>query len=198
MATALALGFENPPVQSSLAFRTFMDAMARPGEINDLVVETETPDGLNSGSTLIMLTLVDHETPVWLDPEIRNEAVEDYLRFHCNAPIVETEQRAMFAFFAACPKQETLARFSKGTPEYPDASTTFIVEVGSFEQDGDFALSGPGIKSVNRFGATGLNSEIWEWMKQNNARFPLGNDVFLVSDKSVVALPRSVRVMEVA
>ncbi|MEM9279844.1 MAG: phosphonate C-P lyase system protein PhnH [Pseudomonadota bacterium] len=198
MTTALASGFIDPPVESSHAFRTFMNAMAQPGTIQPLPVRTENPQGLNKGSTLVMLTLADHEAPIWLDDTLNITSVTDYLKFHCNAPITASESAAMFAVFSSCPDRQTLELFPVGTSEYPDASTTFVIQVDGFHEEGDIALSGPGIKTVNRFGVIGISQPFWDWVKHNNARFPLGHDVLLVSDDAIVALPRTVRVMEVA
>ena len=198
MNNALLAGFEDPPVQSSHAFRTLMDAMAQPGIVQALPFELEHPAHLNKASALIMLTLLDHETPVWVDRNLSTDEVLDYLRFHCGTPILNSEENTMFAFFSACPDAAMLAAFPEGTPEYPDSSTTFVIQVDDLSDVGDVALSGPGIRTVNKFGARGLSESFWEWVKQNHANFPLGHDVFLASDEAIVALPRSVRVLEVA
>ncbi|MEM9331561.1 MAG: phosphonate C-P lyase system protein PhnH [Pseudomonadota bacterium] len=198
MKAALSAGFENPPVQASHAFRMLMTAMAQPGIVQFLPFEIDFPKPLNAGSAMIMLTLLDHETPAWVDQDLSQDPVLDYLKFHCGSPIAKTPRNAMFAFFKHCPDQTVLSDFAIGTPEYPDSSTTYVIQLDHLTPDGDVALSGPGIQTVNTFGAAGLNHSFWEWAKRNHAEFPLGNDVFLASNDAIVALPRSVRILEMA
>ena len=106
--------------------------------------------------------------------------------------------KAAFAFFLEAPKASELDGFAKGLPTYPDRSTTVIIQVSSIENNGSLGLSGPGIKSVNRVGLDPLPDCFWNWWQTNYNRFPLGLDLIFVSPDHMAALPRSVKVMEVA
>lgn len=196
MGLSVSQGFENEAIESSLAFRTLLDAMAKPGKVHDLPIKLENIDALSRGSTLAILTLTDYESHVWLDEKLSNDPVKDFIRFHCSAQITTKANQAMFAVFASTPDVETLDEFAIGTSDYPDTSVTLIIQVERLSEELGVALQGPGIKSSNYLKAKGLNDEFWTWWHINNARFPLGIDVILTTEDSIAALPRTVRVME--
>lgn len=196
MGLAVSQGFQNEPLEASSSFRTLLDAMARPATIHSLPVEIESFDSLNKGTMLSILTLTDHESPVWLDEKTNTDGVQNFIRFHCSAPLVQEKSKAMFAVFAEMPNENELADFSIGTSDYPDASVTLIIQVKSLSNEASVTLTGPGIKSKIQLKADGLDGSFWAWVKHNNARFPLGIDVILTTDTTVAALPRSVQVME--
>ncbi|MGI9381428.1 MAG: phosphonate C-P lyase system protein PhnH, partial [Methyloligellaceae bacterium] len=88
--------------------------------------------------------------------------------------------------------------FNLGTPDYPDCSTTLILQVDGFEAEINSILKGPGIKDTQEFGVKGLGNNFWEWQAINQNMFPLGLDVIFTSGHQVAALPRSVRVERIA
>lgn len=196
MGLAVSQGFQNEPLEASSSFRVLLDAMARPGTIHDLPVEMESLDSLNKGTMLSILTLADHESPVWLDEKTNIDGVQNFVRFHCSAPLVQEKSKAMFAVFAEMPNENELGDFSIGTSDYPDASATLIIQVKSLSNEAGVTLTGPGIKSKTQLKVDGLDGSFWAWIKRNNARFPLGIDVILTTDKALTALPRSVQIME--
>ena len=85
---------------------------------------------------------------------------------------------------------QPIARFQKGTPEYPDRSATLIVEVGTLAVAGA-VLSGPGIESQARLSLPEVAA-----FQANRAVFPLGLDFFFTCGSEVAGLPRSTRVAE--
>lgn len=196
MGLADLQGFQNEPLEASSSFRVLLDAMARPGTIYNLPVEMESLDSLNKGTMLSILTLADHESPVWLDEKTNTEGVQNFVRFHCSAPLVREKSKAMFAVFAEMPNENCLADFSIGTSDYPDVSATLIIQVKNLSNEAGVALTGPGIQSKTQLKADGLDGNFWAWVKRNNARFPLGLDIILTTEKTLTALPRSVQVME--
>ena len=84
--------------------------------------------------------------------------------------------------------------FCLGTAEYPDRSTTLVLEVQALGQGRRLSLSGPGIADVVSFAAAPLPLDLGERLLANRALFPRGVDLILVAPDAVVALPRSVRV----
>ena len=86
-------------------------------------------------SAAVALTLCDFQTPVWLSPDLRNDKVVHYLRFHTGAPIVDELEEAHFAFL---PRQRTSCRrltlFAQGTHEYPDRSATLVIQVAGLRR----------------------------------------------------------------
>jgi alpha-D-ribose 1-methylphosphonate 5-triphosphate synthase subunit PhnH len=112
-------------------FRKVMDAMARPGSIQTVASTAAAPGPLSPAAAAIALTLFDHDTPIWLGAPFATDAIASWLRFNTGCPIVGDQGQSAFALAgdsAALPPLET---FALGTPDYPDRSTTVILQVGS-------------------------------------------------------------------
>ena len=141
--------------------------------------------------------LGDAGVPVWLDGGLRaNDDVAQWLRFHCGCPIVENPRDSVFAFVRDIGNLPPFEAFNLGTAEYPDRSTTIVLQVESFERGIDFAFEGPGIRGRKFFCAEPLPADIAERLTANRALFPRGVDLLLVTQSAVAGLPRSVRIVE--
>ena len=81
-----------------------------------------------------------------------------------------------------------LSSYPIGTPEYPDRSTTLIVECAELEAAGA-TLRGPGIKSE-----AALSLPETRAFQSNRALFPLGLDFIFTCGNRLAALPRSTEV----
>ena len=88
-----------------------------------------------------------------------------------------------------------LDRFSFGTNEYPDRSTTLIVQVESLMQGPAFELRGPGIDGTAVLQVAIEPADLFERLAVNAALFPRGIDVVLVHDDTIVAIPRTTRLI---
>lgn len=93
---SLGGGFTEAPQQSARAFRAVMNAMARPGVIETLDIAAP-PAPLSVAAGTLALTLLDHNTPVYLAGKWDCAAVRDWLTFHTSAPFSSAEE-ADFAF----------------------------------------------------------------------------------------------------
>jgi len=184
-AHSLTGGFKNAPHASANAFRVALDVMARPGKISDITGGTP-PAPMSSAAGTLLLTLCDPETPVWLAPSLSGADIADWLRFHTSAPIVENRGAAVFAI-GAWAELRPISGFAIGTPEYPDRSTTLIVEMETLKATGT-NLCGPGIEST---AALGLPAK--EEFQNNAALFPLGLDFFFTAGSRIAALPRTTK-----
>ncbi|MGD8563838.1 MAG: phosphonate C-P lyase system protein PhnH [Desulfarculaceae bacterium] len=189
-------GFIDPVLDSQAVFRTLLTAMSRPGEICPLPLVPQAPGALTGAAAAVCLTLLDLDTPVWLDNTLRQPEVMAHLRFHCGCPIVEDPAQAAFALIGKVKEIPCLAIFNPGVPEYPDASTTLVVQVQGLTNKQGVYLQGPGIENEVRLGADFLLDHFWHELAGQRRSFPLGLDVFLVSPKEVAALPRSVTIKE--
>ncbi|MCX7348965.1 MAG: phosphonate C-P lyase system protein PhnH [Alphaproteobacteria bacterium] len=186
-------GFLDVAMQSAHAFRAIMQAVARPGRVLELGSDLEAPDPLLSSAAAVALTLCDFQTPIWLAPELRNENVIHYLRFHAGAPVTDEPGKAQFLFAMAGETWPAPALLMQGTHEYPDRSATLVIQVAGFAP-GDVVLSGPGILSSEPFGVAGVNTSFWAAMVENHARFPIGIDVIFAAPGLVAALPRATEI----
>jgi alpha-D-ribose 1-methylphosphonate 5-triphosphate synthase subunit PhnH len=167
---------------SQSAFRALMDAMARPGEIRTLD-SIAAPAPLAPATAALVQSLADYESPLWLDPAFAAiPAVADWIRFHTGAPIVAAPGDAVFALIADPRVLPEFAVFAQGTEEYPDRSTTVIVQVERFAGPA-LVLKGPGIKTVRAVAAEPLPSNFPQRLQDNRGLFPRGIDLVLVAGR---------------
>jgi alpha-D-ribose 1-methylphosphonate 5-triphosphate synthase subunit PhnH len=192
----LAPAFDDPALASQAVFRTVMEAMARPGLPRPLPSGLAAPPPLSPTAAAVALTLLDYETPFWLDPALAAAPeVAAWLKFHTGAPLASDAGQAAFAFVSDPTAMPPFAIFSAGSLEYPDRATTLVVQVASFGESDTLELSGPGIQGTTNFSALPLPPDFPTRLIANRALFPRGVDLILVSPDAVAALPRSVRVV---
>ena len=74
------------------------------------------------------------------------EAIVDYLKFHTGAPLAAEPNKAAFALAELRRgARSTLPVSASGTPDYPDRSTTLVLQVSTLGRGSPLALSGPGV-----------------------------------------------------
>src|SRR5271154_6191458 len=128
----LPAGFADKVICAQSTFRSVMDAMARPGNVQRVVASSGSPSPVMRGAAAIALTLFDHDTPIWLDPEMSETSeVAKWLKFHSGAPVVTDSSICSFALIGDGRALPDLECFAFGSNEYPDRSTTVIVQVES-------------------------------------------------------------------
>jgi alpha-D-ribose 1-methylphosphonate 5-triphosphate synthase subunit PhnH len=190
----LAPGFSDPVLASQAVFRTVMEAIARPGSIAEIDVAITPPAPLGIAAAALALALLDFETPFWLDPTLAPAPdVDGWLKFHAGAPRAADPASAAFAFVAKPATLPGFDAFDLGSIEYPDRSTTLVLEVETLNDGDAFHLSGPGIKETRTFAAAPLPADFVDRMAANRALFPRGVDIVLTCGRSLAALPRSVQ-----
>lgn len=188
--------FADKVLSAQSTFRSVMDAMARPGSVQRIVPMAGAPGPMMRGTAAIALTLFDHDTPLWLDARmVESSDLVKWLKFHTGAPVVQDCSIASFALISDGTALPPLDRFALGTSEYPDRSTTVIIQVDSLASGRSFELHGPGIDGVATLQASIKPFDLFERLRVNEALFPRGIDVVLVADDAVVAIPRTTRVV---
>jgi alpha-D-ribose 1-methylphosphonate 5-triphosphate synthase subunit PhnH len=85
-----------------------------------------------------------------------------------------------------------LDRFALGNNEYPDRSTTLILQVHSLTSGPAFELTGPGIDGAAVLQAT-IPANLLDQLEINATLFPRGIDAVLVHDDAIIAIPRTTR-----
>jgi len=187
-------GFADKVLSAQSTFRSVMDAMARPGTIQRVAATVRAPAGMMRGAAAIALTLFDHDTPIWLDAAMSNTSeVARWLKFHTSAPVVADSSISHFALIADASALPELGQFSFGSNEYPDRSTTLILQIESLAQGPAFELRGPGIDGAAILQAEIEPADLFESLAVNAALFPRGIDVVLVHDDAIAAIPRTTR-----
>ena len=191
----LAPAFADPVFASRAVFRSVMDAMARPGTIVATAGLAQAPFPFNLGAASVALALLDHETPVWLDPALaQSPEVTGWLRFHTGVPLTDEPQQAAFGFIADPSMMPQFEAFCQGSIEYPDRSTTLVLQVECLSSDRGWCLSGPGIRASRALFASPLPADFATRMHANRGLFPRGIDIILAAGGTLAALPRSVNV----
>lgn len=175
-------GFATAPQQSARAFRAALEAMARPGSI--WIVEGAMPPApMSVAAGVLILTLCDGTTPLYLGASFDLPVIRDWVTFHTGAPLVAAEAAA-FAY-GTWTDLTPADRFDIGLPDYPDRSTTLIVEMPTLVADG-MRLTGPGIADVAQLSLPEVAA-----FRANRALFPQGFDTYLTCGNRLAGLPRS-------
>jgi len=192
----LPAGFADKVLSAQSTFRSVMDAMARPGSLQRIASAPGTPAAMMRGTAAIALTLFDHDTPVWLDGRMSATAdVAKWLKFHTSAPVIADSSTASFALVGDPENLPALDRFAFGSNEYPDRSTTLILQVESLMDGAAVELKGPGIDGTAALRASLQPRDLFERLAINATLFPRGIDVLLVHDDCIVAIPRTTRLV---
>jgi len=192
----LPSGFADKVLSAQSTFRAVMDAMARPGSVKQALAAVGAPEPMMQGTAAIALTLFDHDTPIWLDAKMSGTfGVAKWLKFHSGAPVVDDPAICSFALIGNGAALPDLSSFALGTSEYPDRSTTLILQVDSLTDVSAYELHGPGIDGIAILRAMIAPGDLFDRLTINEALFPRGVDVVLVSGDSIVAIPRSTRLM---
>lgn len=181
----LSGGFAAPAIQSAHAFRSVMEAMARPGTIQT-ITGAEPPAPLSRAAGAVLLTLCDTETPVHLAGDADCDAVRAWLAFHTGAPVTGPSH-CMFAV-GTWEALSPVSAYPIGTSEYPDRSATLIVECDMLAPSGA-TLKGPGIKD-----SVALSLPDSAVFQSNRALFPLGLDFVFTCGDRLAALTRTTEV----
>lgn len=193
---SLVGGFADAVFNAQTVFRAVMGAMARPGTIGSALPQVAPPSPLGAAAGALLLTLCDHDTPVWLSTALSKSALPGWISFHTGAPLTSEKTEAKFAFVDAGTIVPSLAQFALGSQEYPDRSTTLIVEVQSLIGGPVLQLSGPGIRDTSAIAPKGLaETFLRQWM-DNRALFPRGVDLVLASGREFLALPRTTQISQ--
>jgi alpha-D-ribose 1-methylphosphonate 5-triphosphate synthase subunit PhnH len=192
-----ARAFTDPVFDAQRVFRAAMNALARPGTLQPLEADLRPPPLLPRELAALALAFADHETPVWLDAVLAGSPeVLEYLRFHTGAPIARRPGDAAFAIVSDAALCPALTSFTLGTPDYPDRSTTILLQADTLRSSHTLSLTGPGIS-----GSAVLRAEplppgfVREWAA-NRALFPRGVDILIAAEGWLAGLPRSTEMNE--
>ncbi len=189
MSNDLTTGFANQGSDAQACFRAVLDAMARPGHVH-VVRGVAGPPPLSDAAAAVLLTLADHETPLWLDPHAAS--AQAWIAFHTGAPMVGTGQ-AMFAMALTLPD---LTSLPSGTDDKPENSATLILQVTSLTDGRPFVLDGPGLRHPLGLACDGLPLDFALIWQRNHALYPRGIDLILCAGDRLTALPRGVSIRE--
>lgn len=197
-------GFNDPVHDSQQVFRNSLQALSHPGEIVELTIHKEILKHTQPSAAALLLALLDADSRLWATPAIAESDTAHWIVFHTNCKLVTNPAEADFAWIESMEDLPELSSFNQGTDEYPELSTTCLINVTGFESDIDaqqnFTLQGPGIPetrqlSLGSVSITQLNHFHSQW-RANKLLFPKGVDVFLCSPNQIAGLPRTVHLSQ--
>ncbi|MBT9314691.1 phosphonate C-P lyase system protein PhnH [Leptothoe spongobia] len=187
MITQLA-GFADAIHDAQHTFRALLDALARPG-IPQTTVSLTPPSGLESSCAATCLTLLDLETSVWLQPGLPAD-VRSWLVFHTGCRFTDHPHAADFALIWQLNNAPELSEFSWGTAEYPESSTSLLIQLPNLTGGEPITLEGPGILSEIEVSLP-MESAFWQQWETMTANYPLGLDCWCFAQNQIMGLPRT-------
>ena len=188
-------GFSDAVFNSQEVFRALMDAMASPGRVIEIGNLAVAPSPISSVAASVAATLFDHDATVWCDKSITGSvAAIGWLKFHTGLELASNPSDAQFALIGDLNTMPSLESFAKGTSEYPDRSTTIILQLDGFNGSEELTLSGPGIKDTQGFAPSQLPKMFVDQWAANRGAFPRGIDLVLAGKGALAALPRTTRI----
>jgi alpha-D-ribose 1-methylphosphonate 5-triphosphate synthase subunit PhnH len=168
-------------------FSALLWSLSNPGRIERLLDEAQDP------IVAIGEALVDLETTYYSpEPSLASRLERTGSRW---AP----PHRARYHFYPTLLSDDltSLEVAPTGTYTYPDDSATIVVGCSLYDPDllatvavTRVRLTGPGVREATILAIAGVPDEIWS-VRERVIRYPLGWDLFLVSDNRVVGVPRT-------
>ncbi|MDN0118039.1 phosphonate C-P lyase system protein PhnH [Yersinia frederiksenii] len=184
--------FDHPVEDSQHTFRRILKALSEPGVLVALPHSTGWQP-LNPATTSLLLTLVDQETPLFLDEFLNSDTAQQNVRFHTGAPLTACNRTACFALFSPQITEKQLADCPAGNELSPEHSVTVIIQTDSLHQGTPLRLRGPGIEHDRRV-APCLPAVVLNYLLNRPVAFPAGIDFLLTCGGNLMAIPRTTHV----
>ncbi|WP_338544210.1 phosphonate C-P lyase system protein PhnH [Erwinia aphidicola] len=182
----LLASFSHPVADAQRAFRRILKAMSEPGVMVSLPA-LPAWGRASPAATAVLMTLVDRETPLWIDQALNDDALLSNLRFHTGAPVTARTD-APFALLHAADGTE-ISQFSAGDNVAPEKSTTLIIDVPALSGGLTLRLRGPGLME-RRAIAPQLPESVLSYLRNRAHHFPQGIDLIFTCGENMMALPR--------
>ena len=180
----------DPVHDSRRAFLCCMRAQCAPGNlVGPLPLPGLMTDPRLDAAAAVLLTLLDSTTPVAADGAGAHEVLVAVCAV-TGSPVAGVPD-AEFVLVVGDPA-DAIRQARRGDRDRPEAGATVVVVDDTRET---LTLAGPGIPS-HRLSALALGVEARRARESANAALPCGVDLLLVDDEGVVALPRTVRIVE--
>ena len=193
MNTKLLLNaFEQPVDESQQVFRDLLKAMSEPGYIASVHEMSLNDCSLFSSTWRIALTLLDHDTLVYLSPNLSADNVAKSIAFQTGARLTEHASEADFALITV-DEMGLIESFRKGSIERPHESCTVLIQVPTLDSEHPFELSGPGIQNTKQMAFPKLSELDLQHLADNYQLYPCGLDFVFCTPSQFFALPRTTR-----
>ena len=165
--------------QANQTFDALLLALSRPGKI------TQLP---SSGEAVIVNALLDRECQAFTGDPLLMPMI-----MRTGAKISEITD-ADHVFFGEHIGLEKLRQIACGSDLYPDDGSTVVLR-GKIGQGAMVELTGPGVAGKERVQINGLPKGFWD-VRRNLIRYPMGFELFILDETSVIGIPRSTAIEE--
>jgi alpha-D-ribose 1-methylphosphonate 5-triphosphate synthase subunit PhnH len=192
-APTVLSGFADPVHGAQSTFRCVLTALSRPAKLVKLPQTCIAPEPLDGVLATLALALLDVATPVWLDPPLATQSIQQYLRLRAGIQFVDEPIKAAFGLIDARMHCPSLALFNACDAFEPHLSATLIIAVRSFFGGPPIAVEGPGIEGSAVLNLAGLSEGFWREWDVNVDNFPRGVDILFTDGAQICGLPRTVR-----
>ena len=198
----MGTGFNDISLGSQSVFRAALEALSYPGRPVELEVTFEAPKASHASASGLLLALLEPGSLLWLSPSLVHTDAATWIVFHTDCKITPHQHEADFAWIKHWDELPALEGFALGTDEYPDHSTTCVLDLADPNTTTiatpSIMLTGPGIvntSTIELLAATPAQAEGFaeQWAK-NYASFPRGVDLFFATSTGLIGLPRTTRI----
>ena len=199
LRTGSTLHLALDPIRDTQAiFRTTLNAFSWPGSIQQLPEEAEGAPA-NPWAAGLLITLLDHETTLAVEPFSECDAFEIFVRQRTNTTRSQVSEADFIVTHADSIDPELSLRVKHGSLEYPDDGATIVIALQSLDQRSHsglrLKLDGPGVPKGHELRVTELPVEYFEARAEVARHYPCGVDTILVdAEGRLTALPRTTRV----
>lgn len=184
--------FNNPSHDSQSVFRQILKSMAEPGSILTINAQLVPPHPLSIATAAICLSLFDFETNLWISTSLKTHEVIKYLKFHTGLKIADKPKKASFCILGT--SIPSLDEFCSGTADYPENSSTLIIQTDEISTRAQLQFEGPGIKT-NRYVSVGsINKGFWSDREGLQSLFPRGLDLVFTQNNKMISVPRTTKI----
>ena len=115
-----------------------------------------------------------------------------YLKFHTGFKIADKPKKASFCILGT--SIPSLDEFCSGTADYPENSSTLIIQTDEISTRAQLQFEGPGIKT-NRYVSVGsINKGFWSDREGLQSLFPRGLDLVFTQNNKMISVPRTTKI----
>lgn len=181
----LLASFSHSFADSQRAFRLILKAISEPG-IKVTLPQIPVWGNASPAATAILMTLVDRETPFWLDSSLGDEAMLEQLQ-RLGATTAAKADASVALLHAA--SDMAIEQFMPG-----DAPTTVIIEVPALSGGLTLRLSGPNLREPRAI-APRLPKAVLHYLRERVHSFPQPIDLIFTCGDQMMALPHTANVV---
>jgi alpha-D-ribose 1-methylphosphonate 5-triphosphate synthase subunit PhnH len=177
-------------------FRLLLDSMSRPGKINTFPdADIFPPEGLNKAAALTGFALLNADATYFIAGANQDD-IAGYFLINTGSHQAEIPA-ADYIFLPEWYNTTVLDEARVGTPIYPEDSATFIaaakfISDQPFESSLALTLRGPGVNGEAIVFVEGVNTELLDFVQEQNSEYPLGIDLIIADNEGhILCIPRS-------